>query len=425
MSLPAIFHPQNLPPHIAAAMAKIPYKPLLDASRTVSRISLKSNRFHQVIGGQTVHTSNETHLDVVLVASAGKVGRTYFDVAYDPNAAEKARPRCWSADGVKPHGSVASPMSASCASCPMNIKGSAAQGNQKAKACAYQARLAVVLPSDPDLTIYQLDAKGGTLFGTDYPTQGMWNLTGYTRLLESMKTSSAMLVTRITMDMQSSTPKLFFAPLRFLSPEELEAVAEIIASGEADGVAAMDTVEDGEAAPVQHAPVQQAPVQQAPAQQAPVQYAPVQQAVYQPPQQEVLPPVQYAPVQHAPVQHAPAQQAPAQEGSALSKGRSKPRATAAKAPPVQAPVQQYASPTSPSAPTYQPMVQQPQQQAAHYGATQVAPSPSSPVYAPAQGHQMAHGGMTGVAPSPQDFDQNLAAAMQDPALQNVMARIRG
>ncbi|MFZ1491156.1 MAG: hypothetical protein WAS51_14555 [Ilumatobacteraceae bacterium] len=321
------------------------HAPLIEVSRGVNRISLKNSRFHQIVGGQLIHTSNDTSMEVVILKTSSKVGRLYFDKTYDPNAAEKARPRCWSSDGSVPDAGVGAPVHANCAACPMNVKGSASANGAKAKACGYQARMAVVIPTDPELAIYQLDSKGGSLFGPDYPQNGLFNMGGYARMLDEMRVPYSALVTRLSFDMRSATPKLLFAPVRFLEENELAAVAQLASSDDvADIINNIATSVEDDATPAQ-APVQQ--MQPMQPMQQPVQQAPMQQM--QPMQQ---------PVQQAPVQQMQPMQPPplAARQSPTSPSAPSPLAARAAAPitrpsptapnagfgsqPVQAPVQQ-------------------------------------------------------------------------------------
>ena len=183
------------------------------------RISIKGGVFRLMVDGKEVAAIEERHLDVVVVNAATKIGRTYYMKQYDSDA--PSAPDCWSADGEKPDASSASPQAANCASCPQNVKGS---GNGDSRACRYSQRLAVVLASDVEGDVMQLQLPATSIFGKD--EGGNMPLQAYARFLAAQSVSPETVVTRMKFDTKSESPKLFFKAMRWLTEEEYAAAVE-------------------------------------------------------------------------------------------------------------------------------------------------------------------------------------------------------
>ena len=115
------------------------------------RISIKGNKFRMIVGGEQVSVSKSDEINIVVV-NAAPVSRTFYEGSYDSN--NPSAPSCWSTDTRVPAPEVpaAQRKAASCAQCPMNIKGSG-QGNSRA--CRFNQRLAITLEGKPD-EVYQL-----------------------------------------------------------------------------------------------------------------------------------------------------------------------------------------------------------------------------------------------------------------------------
>ncbi len=71
------------------------------------RISIKGGVFRLISDGKEVAAIEDRFLDVVVVAAASKISRTYYGEAYNPD--NPAPPACWSADGEKPDASAKEP----------------------------------------------------------------------------------------------------------------------------------------------------------------------------------------------------------------------------------------------------------------------------------------------------------------------------
>jgi len=203
------------------------FKSLRDMNKTLAggsggggkRISIKGNKFRLFVDGEQVSVSKEDHLNIVVVNVAA-VSRTYYEGTYDPN--NTAAPTCWSADTKTPSPDVPADQrkASRCTDCPMNVKGS---GQGDSRACRYNQRLAITLEGKPD-EVYQLQLPATSLFGDG--KNGKMPMQAYAKFLDAHDTPIIAVLTKMSLDENSETPKLFFSPVRPLTEEELnEAVA--------------------------------------------------------------------------------------------------------------------------------------------------------------------------------------------------------
>ena len=203
------------------------FKSLLDTNKTlagnpigVPRISIKGSRFSEIIGGEKVRSFKGGQLNLI-IANAAPLARTYYEGTYDSTAT--AAPTCWSADTRVPSPDVPEDqkMSASCNDCPMNIKGS---GTGDSRACRFSQRLAVVLEGDPENTVYQMQLPATSIFGE--AAKGLMGMQAYAKLLGAHSTPITAIVTEVSFDEDSETPKLYFKPVRPLDEDELRAAVD-------------------------------------------------------------------------------------------------------------------------------------------------------------------------------------------------------
>lgn len=180
------------------------------------RISIKGGVFRLISDGKEVAAIEDRFLDVVVVAAAAKISRTFYGEAYDPE--KPAPPACWSADGEKPDASVEEPQHVNCAGCPQNIKGS---GAGESRACRFSQRLAVVLANDVEGDVLQLTLPATSVFGKEEGENRP--LQAYAKWLAAQSVGPDMVVTRMKFDTKAQSPKLFFKPMRWLTDEEHEA----------------------------------------------------------------------------------------------------------------------------------------------------------------------------------------------------------
>ena len=185
------------------------------AGVTTKRISIKGGVFRLVAGGKEVTSIEDRHLDVIIVRAAPKVSRIFYAGAYD--ADKIVRPECWSNDGEKPDASIEAPQNKTCMGCPQNEAGS---GNGNSRACRFQQRLAVVLADNPEGDVLQLTLPATSIFGKEEGDKRP--LQAYARYLaaQTPPVNPEQIITRMKFDTKAESPKLFFAPTRWLTDAE-------------------------------------------------------------------------------------------------------------------------------------------------------------------------------------------------------------
>ncbi len=195
----------------------------------VKRISIKGGVFRLVAAGKEIASIEDRHLDVVVVKAAPKVSRIFYAGKYDKDA-PGAAPDCWSNDGEVPDKSIKEPQASTCAKCPQNIAGS---GNGNSRACRYQQRLAVVLANNPAGDVLQLTLPATSIFGKGEGDK--LPLQAYARwaATQTPPVNLDTVVTRMKFDTSAESPKLTFAPQRWLNDEEYATVKDQAQSQEA------------------------------------------------------------------------------------------------------------------------------------------------------------------------------------------------
>jgi hypothetical protein len=180
-------------------------------------ISIKGGVFRLISDGKEIAAIDDRHLDVVIVAAAPKVGRTFYMGKYEEG--KTTSPTCWSADGDKPDASVQEPQHANCADCPPNIQGS---GEGTSRACRFSQRIAVVLANDVEGDPLSLSLPATSIFGKDI--NGDMPLQAYARWLAAQNINPEEVVTRMRFDTKAAVPKLYFKTMRWLTDEEFASV---------------------------------------------------------------------------------------------------------------------------------------------------------------------------------------------------------
>ena len=178
------------------------------------RISLRGGRFRELVIGDQVNVKSDGFLNVVVI-NAAKLSRTYYKGAYD--AENPSAPTCWSPDTQTPSADVPKDQiqASRCMDCPQNIKGS---GQGESRACRFSQRLAILLEGQMG-TVYQLQLPATSIFGE--ARDGNMGMQAYAKYLKAHKTPSIAVVTQMSFDENSDTPKLFFKAVRPLNEDEL------------------------------------------------------------------------------------------------------------------------------------------------------------------------------------------------------------
>jgi hypothetical protein len=221
MSNIAMFNPSNVPAFARNAELSATTLALaggVNTSGGMKRVSIKGGVFRLLSGGKEVASIEDRHLDVIVVKAAPKVSRIFYAGSYDKDAAAAA-PDCTSTDGDKPDANVRNKQAASCAACPQNIAGS---GNGQSRACRYQQRLAVVLANNPEGDVLQVTLPATSIFGKEDGEKRP--LQAYARYMaaQTPPVNLDAIVTRMKFDTKAESPKLIFAPVRWLTDAEYE-----------------------------------------------------------------------------------------------------------------------------------------------------------------------------------------------------------
>lgn len=248
----------GLPAHLKSMELDDTTKALMGGGSGGSkRISIEGGVWRLLVNGKEIAQKEERNLNVVVVAAAPKVSRTFYAGVYKKG--EALAPECWSANGDAPDATVKTPQSKSCATCPQNISGS---GSGTSKACRFSQRLAVVLDNDIKGDVFQLTLPSTSIFGEG--EAGKWPLQMYAKMIGGKGVPITAVVTEMRFDTASSTPKVTFKPVRFLETNEISIAIEQGKSDAAQKAITM-TVSQADGVPKLAAPVQQA----APAEAAP------------------------------------------------------------------------------------------------------------------------------------------------------------
>lgn len=243
MSNVALFSGSNVPAFAKKVQSSITSALAGSSGGGGKRISIKGGVFRLLVEGKEVAAIEERHLDVVIVAAAPKIGRTFYLKQYDPD--QPAGPDCWSADGDKPDATAANPQASNCASCPQNMKGS---GNGESRACRFSQRLAVVLANDVEGDVMQLQLPATSIFGKEEGDNRP--LQAYARALAAQNVPVEGVVTRLKFDTKSESPKLFFKGMRWLTDEEYATTSTQAQSEEAKRAITMTVAQTDKVAPM-------------------------------------------------------------------------------------------------------------------------------------------------------------------------------
>ncbi len=190
-------------------------KSLMGGGSLAKRISIKGGVWRLMSGGKEIAVNEDRAMNFIIVNAAAKVGRTYYEGTYDPDAEKASAPVCWSANGETPDASVEAPQSKTCATCPQNIKGS---GQGDSRACRFSQRVAVVLENDLDGDVFQLSLPAASIFGNG--ENGKLPLNAYVKFLAGFNVPVTAVVTEARFDTNAATPKLTFKAARALTEAE-------------------------------------------------------------------------------------------------------------------------------------------------------------------------------------------------------------
>lgn len=214
----------GLPAHLKNAELDDATKALMGNQATSGssskRISIKAGVFRMVVDGKEVAQNEDRSMNIIVAAAATSEARTFYAKAFVEGQAVTA-PDCWSDLGDFPHAKAANPQAKRCLDCPQNIKGSSGHG--ESKACKYSRRLAVMLENDPQRSVFQLTVPSNSIWSSE---GGKMGIKPYAEYLASNGSGLSQVVTKMSFDTASSSPKLHFKPVRLLDAEEFAVVVE-------------------------------------------------------------------------------------------------------------------------------------------------------------------------------------------------------
>lgn len=205
---------QELPDFLKNAQSSDLTKSL--AGNVNKRLSIRGNVFRMIVGGEEVRKAEGRTLQVIIVNAAPKVSRVFYNAAYAADSV--VPPSCWSTDGNTPDADVEEKAHTNCMDCPNNIKGSSRDG--KGRACAFQRRLAIQIVGDPTGDVYQLTLPSQSIFAKNEGDNLSFDQ--YIKLLVANGRSIENMITELSFDTDSATPKLFFKAAGYVNREQYE-----------------------------------------------------------------------------------------------------------------------------------------------------------------------------------------------------------
>ena len=209
----------GIPAHLQNAKLDDATKALMgeksSTGSSLKRISIKAGVFRMIVDGKEVAKNEERSMSVIIVAAAPKESRTFYAKQFVEGQPVTV-PDCWSDLGDVPHPKAENPQASRCLDCPQNIAGSG-QGNSRA--CKYSRRIAVLLENDPKGEVFQLTIPSNSLWGSE---NGKLGIKPYAEFLGSHNLNITQVVTKMSFDTDSSSPKLHFKASRPLNEEEYE-----------------------------------------------------------------------------------------------------------------------------------------------------------------------------------------------------------
>lgn len=271
-------------------------KALMGSNQSGKRISIKGGVWRLMANGKEIAKNEDRALNIVVVAAAPHVSRTYYEGTYQEGEDNKTAPSCWSENGDTPAAEVKKPLSSRCVDCPMNQSGS---GQGDSRACRFSQRLAVVLGNDLGGEIYQLSLPAKSVFGAGEP--GKWPLQSYVKTIAGRGFPISSLVTEARFDTDSAVPKLTFKPVKVLNDAEH---AVIIEQGKhPDAISAITlTVSQQDGVNAAPAPVAEAPKIEAKPEPAPAPEPEVKASGFVAVAEETPEPVKVRPKQEEPAE---------------------------------------------------------------------------------------------------------------------------
>lgn len=244
-----IFNGGALPAHIANAFGADAVDDLSSGVRAGYPIlSYKGKTWHLVQGGARTLIANadgdpRLSLELVILKSNPAISKIYYEGGYVEGSTDK--PTCYSTGGVVPEADSEARQAEKCAICPHNQWGSRISENgAKGKACSDSRRLAVA-------PVGQLDNP----MLLRVPAGSLKELVSYANLLKSRKAPYQAVVTKVAFDTSVAHQKFLFAPVRFLTEDELGHAVEAAKSEVVAQIAGLQPEPVQDSTPPAHDPL--------------------------------------------------------------------------------------------------------------------------------------------------------------------------
>ena len=203
----------------------------LGASRG-AHISIKGGRF-RLVSATGVETPIDQHyLDVVVVDANKHPARVYFKGQYVPGTDDP--PVCFSDNGTGPSNQAMEPQAATCVVCPNNIRGSDTTFSGKTTtACDNRKKLAVIIPDDPAVNVYEFQIPPGSL--SNLKAYGSW-IAQQSSGVQGRSMDIADFVTRVAFDPDRQFV-MTFTPVAFADDERTLQLIEYIDANKLSDIA--------------------------------------------------------------------------------------------------------------------------------------------------------------------------------------------
>ena len=127
-----------------------------------AHISLRGGQFALVRADGARAPLPTTYFDFIAVDANRETSRVYYAGEFENNS--DTPPACFSDNGTGPSINAMTPQSPLCETCPQNIRGSDTTFSGKATtACQKRKKLAVIIPGDPQVNLYEFQLPPGSL----------------------------------------------------------------------------------------------------------------------------------------------------------------------------------------------------------------------------------------------------------------------
>lgn len=171
-------------------------------------VSIRGGRF-RLIGANGAETLIDTHyLDLIFIDANNNTSKVFYEGTFDQNNMDQP-PACFSDNGTGPSNQSMTPQSPTCAVCQWNVRGSETSFTGKpTKACSDRKKMAVIVPDDPQVNVYEIQIPPGSL--TNLRAYSDW-ISRQASPVPERKMDIADFVTRVSFDPQKQFVMVFQA----------------------------------------------------------------------------------------------------------------------------------------------------------------------------------------------------------------------